>query len=297
MAIPQPQRTLAETRLHLRTLTDRRNAMLVPGAANALNARIIEDLGFEAIYVTGAGLANTMLGMPDIGLLTVTELADATSRIADVCGLPLLVDIDTGFGNAVNVHRTVRTLERAGAAALQIEDQIFPKKCGHFSGKGVVPLPEMLGKLHAALDARQDENLQIIARTDAVSVQGLDAAMDRAHAFMEAGADLLFIEAPERIEDIRRIAALPVPQVMNVVVGGKTPMLPLAELREMRFSVVLYANALLQATIVAGREVLGHLKQHGSLAGQESRMADFAERQRMVGKDLFDTLERRYAEG
>src|SRR5829696_6159033 len=277
----------------LRILVERRDALLVPGAANALTARIIEDLGFDAAYLTGAGLANTHLGMPDLGLTTVTELAETAARITDVCSLPLIVDIDTGFGNALNVYRTVALLERAGAAALQIEDQIFPKKCGHFSGKGVIPLPEMLGKLKAALDARTDANMLVIARTDARAVEGFERALERAHLMAEAGADVLFVEAPETVEEMRAIAALPTPQVANIVVGGRTPNLPLGELRELGFAVALYANAALQATIKAVQDVLGHLKHNGSLAGVQDRLASFAERQRIVDKDRFDTREAR----
>jgi 2-methylisocitrate lyase-like PEP mutase family enzyme len=278
----------------LKQLVEQRNALLVPGAANALNARIIDDLGFEAAYLTGAGLANTHLGMPDLGLVTVTELAEAAARITDVCSLPLIVDIDTGFGNSLNVHRTVKLLERSGAAAIQLEDQIFPKKCGHFSGKGVVPLPEMLGKVHAALDARQDQNLLLIARTDARAVEGFDRALERAHAMTEAGADIIFVEAPETIDELRAIAKLPAPQIANLVIGGRTPLLSTDELRELGFAVALYANAALQATIRAVQDVLGHLKQQGSLSGAEDKLASFVERQRIVGKDAFDALEARY---
>jgi 2-methylisocitrate lyase-like PEP mutase family enzyme len=284
----------AGARIRLKRLVQQRSALLVPGAANALNARIIEDLGFEATYLTGAGLANTHLGMPDLGLVSVTELAETAARIADVCSLPLIVDIDTGFGNSLNVYRTVRLLERSGAAALQIEDQIFPKKCGHFSGKGVVPLPEMLGKVRAALDARQDQNTLIIARTDARAVEGFERALERAHAMTEAGADIIFVEAPETVDELRAIAKLPAPQLANLVVGGRTPLLTIDELRELGFSVALYANAALQATILAVQEVLGHLKQQGSLAGAENRLASFTERQRIVAKDAFDALEARY---
>ncbi|MBX3567865.1 MAG: oxaloacetate decarboxylase [Rhizobiaceae bacterium] len=295
--VPGPAREVqsASPRHRLREIVASRSAVIVPGAANALAARLIEDAGFQALYITGAGLANSHLGMPDIGLLTLTELADATARISDVCSLPLLVDIDTGFGNAVNVYRTVRLLERAGASAVQIEDQIFPKKCGHFSGKGVIPLPEMLGKLHAALDSRQDPDLQIIARTDAISVEGIDAAIERAEAFIAAGADIVFVEAPTGLADIERIAALPVPQVMNIVIGGKTPMIPQEELRRLGFSIVLYANAALQATILAVQDMLTHLRDSGSLSGYEARLTGFEERQRVIGKPWFDELERRYA--
>jgi 2-methylisocitrate lyase-like PEP mutase family enzyme len=284
----------AEIRATLRRLVEKRDALLVPGTANALTARIIQDLGFEALYLTGAGLANTHLGVPDLGLVTVTELAETTARISDVCTLPLIVDIDTGFGNALNVYRTVQLMERSGAAALQIEDQVFPKKCGHFAGKAVVPTSEIVGKIRAALDARTDPNLMIIARTDARAVEGFQSAMDRAHAFIEAGADVTFVEAPESAEELAAIGKLPVPQLANLVVGGKTPMLSQDELRSMGFSIVLYANAALQATILAVQEVLGHLHDKGSLAGIENRLASFTERQRMVDKDWFDAFENRY---
>lgn len=291
----EPGGDAAAARSRLRSLVARRDALLIPGATDALGARLIEDLGFDAVYITGAGLANSQLGVPDIGLLTLSELVEATARIADISSLPLLVDIDTGFGNSVNVYRTVRLLERAGASALQIEDQVFPKKCGHFAGKQVIPLDEMLGKLKAALDSRHDPDLQIIARTDARSVEGIDSALERANAFIDEGADIIFVEAPLDVDEIRRIAALPAPQIMNIVIGGKTPMLPLAELKALGFSIVLYANAVLQVTIAAVQAMLDQLRREGSLAGYEDRLVSFEERQRVVGKPFFDALEKRYA--
>jgi len=281
-------------RASLRELVAERRALLVPGAANALVARIIEDLGYEAVYLTGAGIANTQLGMPDIGLLTVTEIAETTARVSDVCSLPLIVDIDTGFGNALNVQRTVRLLERSGAAALQIEDQVFPKKCGHFSGKGVIPLPEMLGKIAAALDVRQSEDTLIIARTDSRAVEGFERAIERANAMAEAGADIIFVEAPESVEEMRVIAKLPKPQLVNVVIGGKTPALSQEELRDFGFAIALYANAALQATIQAVQTVLGRLKSDGTLANVPDLLATFTERQRVVAKPAFDALESRF---
>jgi 2-methylisocitrate lyase-like PEP mutase family enzyme len=285
----------AEIRQEFRMRVERRDALLLPGAANALTARIIEDLGFEAVYLTGAGLANTHLGMPDLGLVSVTELAETAARISDVCRLPLVVDIDTGFGSPLNVYRTVRLLERAGAAALQIEDQIFPKKCGHFADKSVVPLPEMVNKIKAALDARGDANTLVVARTDARAVEGIEQAIERAHAMTEAGADVIFIEAPESMEELHAIAKLPAPQVVNIVIGGKTPMPSIEELRGLGFAIVLYANAALQATILAVRDVLAHLRRTGSLAEIEDRLVSFSERQRIVDKDAFDALEALYA--
>ena len=180
---------------HLRDLL-RGAKPVLPGAANALTARVIEDLGFAAIYVTGAGVTNTFLGMPDIGLISVTELAIHVGAMREAVALPLIVDADTGFGNALNVGRTIQTLERAGANAIQIEDQDFPKRCGHFSGKSVIPCAEMVQKIRAAVDARNDPDLVIMARTDAIAVNGFDDAMERAAAYIEAGADMTFVEAP-----------------------------------------------------------------------------------------------------
>lgn len=290
-----PAASIADRRRHFRALVAERKAVLLPGAANALTALIIADLGFQAAYLTGAGFANTTIGLPDLGLVTATEVAEAAARISDVCALPLVVDIDTGFGNAINAYRTVQLMERAGAAALQIEDQVFPKKCGHFSGKEVVPLPEMLGKLKACLDARQDPNTLIIARTDARAVEGFERALERAHAMTEAGADIIFVEAPESVDEIRRIGQLPAPQVVNVVIGGKTPMLSREELGRLGFSLALYANAALQASVKAIQDVLTVLRSSGSLIGVEDRLASFPERQRVVRKDFYDAIEQRYA--
>ena len=273
-----------------------RRAMLVPGVPNALTALIAADLGYEAVYVTGAGVTNMSLGMPDLGLITLSELAEQVRAIAEMVELPIIVDADTGFGNAVNVHRTVKVLERAGASAIQLEDQVFPKKCGHFAGKEVVPLAEMLPKIHAALDARTDPDLQIIARTDARAVVGLDQAIERAAAFIEAGADVTFVEAPETVEEMRAITSRlsAVPQLANLVVGGKTPVLAQPVLREMGFAVALYANVALQSAVKAMQGVLSALLRDGSLDAVRDQVASFAERQRLVQKPRFDALEQKY---
>ena len=288
--------TVAARRRWLKDRVQRRDALLVPGAGNALTARVIQDAGFEAAYVTGAGIANTFLGAPDIGLVTMTELANTTAAIAEICTLPLIVDIDTGFGNAVNTYRTIRVLERAGAAAVQIEDQDFPKKCGHFSGKAVIPAAEMCAKVRAAADAREDPNFLIIARTDARAVEGMDAALERAGRFIEAGADLTFVEAPVSVEEMRAITSrLPVPQVANMVVGGKTPLLPQPQLAEIGFALVLYANTALQAAMKATSDALTALRRDGGVHNVLDRLADFGERQRLVDKDFYDALEKKYA--
>lgn len=277
----------------LRDIISRREAVLAPGAANALFARIIEDLGFECVYVTGAGIANMALGAPDIGLTSLDDVAQTVARMADAVALPLIVDADTGFGNAVNTWRTMKVLERAGAAAIQLEDQQFPKRCGHFNGKSVIPLTEMLPKIRAAADARTGDTL-IIARTDALAVEGIDAALDRAAAFIEAGADMTFVEAPRDAAQMARIAQLPVPQVANIVHGGKTPPLPQSELAAMGFGLVLYANAALQAAVRASHEVLASLKDTGSLDAVHDRLASFEERQAAVDKGRWDALETQF---
>src|SRR5438552_936002 len=215
----------------LKSLLASRRAAILPGTPNALFARVIAAHGFKGVYVTGAGIANMSFGAPDIGLVTCTELVEHVAAIADAVDVPILVDADTGFGNALNVRRTVRLLERAGAAGIQIEDQVFPKKCGHFSGKQVIACDEMVGKIKAAVDARNDEDVQIVARTDARAIEGIDAALERAQAYVEAGADVTFVEAPLDAGEMRRIAAdIHVPQLANIVFGGLTPPLPQSEL-------------------------------------------------------------------
>ena len=279
----------------LRGLLEARRAVLAPGAANALTARLIADAGFETVYVTGAGIANTRLGLPDIGLVTLSELADTVTSIAEICDLPLVVDADTGFGNPLNMVRTVRTLERAGANAIQVEDQVFPKRCGHFSGQEVIPAAEMVAKVKAAADTRASRDFLIIARTDARSVHGLSAALDRAGAYVEAGADATFVEAPESRDELAQIArTLRVPQVANMVFGGRTPALSQAELAGLGFGLVLYANAALQAAVKAMQEVLAALKADGGLERVGDRLASFGERQRVVDKAAWDALEKRY---
>jgi 2-methylisocitrate lyase-like PEP mutase family enzyme len=279
----------------LKELVSRREALTVPGSPNALFARVVEDLGFSAVYITGAGLANMHLGAPDIGLTTLTEVASTVAAAADAVSLPIIVDADTGFGNALNMVRTIKVLERAGAAGIQIEDQVFPKRCGHFSGKEVIPLDQMVQKIKAAVDTRKDADLQIIARTDARAIEGLDKAIERARAYAAAGADLTFVEAPLSLSELDRIASeVGVPQVANIVFGGKTPDPGRTRLAEMRFSIVLYANAILQAALKASNEVLLALKKDGSLEPVRGRLASFEERQQSVAKDYWDDLERRY---
>jgi 2-methylisocitrate lyase-like PEP mutase family enzyme len=271
-------------------------ALLLPGVANALSARVVADQGFAAAYVTGAGIANTFFGVPDIGLVTVSELAAHVAAIRDVFSGPLVVDADTGFGNAVNMLRTVQLLERAGADALQIEDQVFPKRCGHFAGKELIPAAEMVGKVKAAVDARRDDDLVIIARTDAIAPEGFAAALERAAAYREAGADVTFVEAPTSTEQIAEIPRrLPWPQLINIVIGGRTPELPNAKLKELGYAGVIYANVALQSALKGMQAALGELRRKGDMGAAANLLTDFSERQRLVGKDEFDALERKYS--
>ena len=279
----------------LRQKVQARRGLLVPGAANALAARVIEQLGFEAVYLSGAGLTNTFYGIPDLGFVHLGDLIQHTAAIRDAVALPIIVDADTGFGNALNVRQTVKALERAGANAIQIEDQVSPKKCGHFEGKAVVPQAEMVGKVRAAVDARVHPDFLIIARTDAAAVEGMDAALSRAAAYAEAGADITFVEAPVSLEALRRIPKeLPCPQIVNVVIGGKTPTLDAAEFAAMGFAIVLYANAALQGAVRGMNLALGSLRDNGRLEESSGLVASFAERQSLVRKDEFDALDKRY---
>jgi 2-methylisocitrate lyase-like PEP mutase family enzyme len=274
----------------------RRDAMLVPGCANALTARIAEDLGYEAVYVTGAGVTNMYLGLPDLSFVSLTQLADHVAAIRDAVQLPIIVDADTGFGNAVNVGHAVKVLERAGASCIQLEDQVFPKRCGHFDGKEVVEAAEFIAKIEAAVDARRDPDLLILARTDAAACSGFEDAVDRAQAALAAGADVLFIEAPRSLDEIRAIPrCADAPFLINLVYGGNTPILSQQALAEMGYALVLYANAALQAAVTGVQGVLGHILRSGSIDGVVDQVATFAERQRLVNKPAFDALEQKYA--
>jgi 2-methylisocitrate lyase-like PEP mutase family enzyme len=281
----------------LRAKLEERRGLLVPGAANALAARVIEDLGFEAVYVTGAGVTNTLWGLPDLGFVSLTEIAQHTATIREAVQIPVLVDADTGFGNALNVRHTVRVLERAGADAIQLEDQTTPKKCGHFENKSLIPTEEMAGKVKAAVDARTSGDLLIIARSDALAVEGFEAAIARVQRYIEAGADVTFVEAPRSAAEIREIPQrLSVPQVVNVVVGGKTPVLGQEQFAGMGYGLVLYANAALQGAIAGMLAALKQLKSDGRMDATNPALASFAERQRLVRKPLFDELEKKYAD-
>ena len=283
------------TRKHLKTLVEARNGLIVPGAFNALSAKVIEDLGFQAIYVTGAGVTNMWFGMPDQGFMGLHEIADHTARIRDAVSVPLIVDADTGFGNALNVRHTVRVLERAGADCIQFEDQVAPKRCGHFSGKEVISTEEAVSKIKAAVDARQDANLLILARTDAAATHGFEAAIERAQRFAEAGADILFVEAVTQADEVRALPTrLAQPQLMNMVIGGKTPIFNAEQLGEMGYGIVLYANAALQGAVAGMQKALTVLRDEKEVQESSGLVTPFAERQRLVGKPQWDALERQY---
>ncbi len=283
------------TKKTLKALAEARRGLIVPGAFNALSAKVIEDLGFEAIYVTGAGVTNMWYGMPDQGFMGLAEIADHTARIRDAVNLPLIVDCDTGFGNAMNVYHSVRTLERAGADCIQLEDQVAPKRCGHFNGKEVISTAEAVSKIKAAVDARRDSDLMIMARTDACAMLGFEAAVERAQLFAEAGADILFVEAVTTAEEIRSLPKLiNKPQLMNMVIGGKTPIFNAEELGDLGYGIVLYANAGLQGALAGMQKVLTVLRDEKQVLEDPNLVAPFAERQRLVDKPFWDALEKRY---
>ena len=286
----------SQPKRQLKALANARRGVLVPGAFNALSARVIKDLGFEAIYVTGAGVTNMWFGLPDQGFMGLAEIAEHTARIRDAVPSPLIVDADTGFGNALNVRHAVRVLERAGADCIQLEDQVAPKRCGHFSGKEVIATAEAVAKIKAAVDARHDENLLILARTDACAVHGFEAALERAQLFSEAGADILFVEAVTTEAEIRSLPQrLAAPQLMNMVIGGKTPIFGTDELGALGYGLVLYANAALQGAVAGMQKALGTLQQTRRLDEDPALVVSFAERQRLVRKPEMDALEQRYA--
>jgi 2,3-dimethylmalate lyase len=279
----------------LRALLSTAAPVLAPGAANALSARIVADCGFDVVYVSGAGVANWWLGAPDLGLTSMTEVAAHVARICAAVDVPVIADADTGYGNALNVARTVREFERAGVAAIQMEDQVDPKRCGHFDGKDVISAADMVAKVRAAADARRDPNLVLIARTDARAVEGLDGALERAHAYRQAGADAIFVEAPVDEAELARIGAeAPGPLVANMVEGGRTPVLTRQRLGELGFALVLYANVAARAAMKAMHEVLTALRSRGTSAGLEELIVTMSERNRLTGMDEWRALEQRY---
>jgi len=269
--------------------------LLCPGIYDALSAALAEEAGFEALYLSGASIAYTLLGRPDIGLVSLTEVAGVLARIRERVALPILVDADTGFGNALNVQRTMRVLERAGASAIQLEDQTFPKRCGHLSDKTLIPVAEMAGKIRAALDAR-DRTL-VIARTDAIAVEGFGAAMERAERYLEAGADILFVEAPEDGAQMAAVTARfagRAPLLANMVEGGRTPLADVETLGRLGYRVVIFPGGLVRALGWAAREYFASLKAHGTTAPFRDRMFDFAGLNDMLGTEATLAGAKRY---
>lgn len=268
----------------------------VPGVADALQARLVESLGFEALFLSGAGVSFTTLGRPDVGLVNQVEMVDRIASISDVVELPLLVDGDNGHGNALNVIRTVRSFERAGASAIMLEDQVFPKRCGHLAGTRLVPVEEMVGKVHAAVDSRRSEDFLIIGRTDARGVEGLGAAIERAHRYREAGADIIFVEAPRTEAEMATVGeAFPdVPLIANMVEGSVTPQLDNGALAELGFQIVFYPNTILRASLYAAQSALRELQARDTTSHLMDRMLDFSELNELVGIDEVGQLENRF---
>ncbi len=267
-------------------LAEPERGIVAPGVYDPFTALLAEQAGFECLYLSGASIAYTRLARPDIGLVSVSEVISTIELITDRVELPLIVDGDTGFGNAMNVQRTVRGFERAGAQAIQLEDQSFPKRCGHLAGKKLIPAAEMAGKIRAACDARKSENFQIIARTDAIAVEGFDAALERAEMYAEAGGDVLFIEAPrtlDQMSQIRERFAGRLPLLANMVEGGMTPLNSAQELHGLGFKVVIFPGGIARAMIRQGQAYYASLKTNGSNGPFRDRMADFDELNEVIG--------------
>ena len=283
--------------MKLRQRLQEPRVLLAPGIYDALSALLAEQAGFEALYLSGASIAYTRLGRPDIGLTTFSEVQDTLARITERVGLPLIVDADTGFGNALNVQRTVRGFERAGAAMIQLEDQTFPKRCGHLEGKAVVPLAEMQGKLRAALDARAGTDTLILARTDAVAVEGLDAALDRAEAYLDCGVDALFVEAlrsPEQMDIACRRLGHRVPLLANMVEGGQTPLQDAQALGALGFRIVIHPGGTARAVAHTLAAYYASLLEHGSTSPWRDRMLDFDGLNAVIGTPELLAQGRRY---
>jgi 2-methylisocitrate lyase-like PEP mutase family enzyme len=279
----------------LRELLRAGDVVVAPGVWDGLSARLVARAGFPAAYATGGGIARSM-GYPDLGLLSLSEIASRLANIVEHAGVPVIADADTGYGNALNAQRAVREFERAGVAALHLEDQTFPKRCGHYDDKSVVPAAEMAQKLRAARDAMTDSDIVLIARTDALAVEGLDAAVERAQAYAAAGADVIFIEAPVSVEQIEAIARrVPQPKLINMFQGGKTPLVPVARLKALGYQIVIIPSDLQRAAIRAMDDVLAAIARDGSSAALAERMASFTEREAVVDTAAYLARDAKYA--
>jgi 2-methylisocitrate lyase-like PEP mutase family enzyme len=284
-------------RQQLRQLIAKSGYTMVPGAYDTLTARLVEQAGFDAVYLTGGGYSRAS-GYPDLGLLTVVENVRFIGLTVEAVGIPVIADADTGYGNAINVIRTVREYEKSGVAGFHLEDQVAPKKCGHYEGKEVIAKAEMVGKIKAAVDTRRDQDMVIIARTDARAVEGLQAAIDRVNAYLEAGADVAFVEAPQTVEELRIVGrTVNGPNLVNVFEGGKTPMLAASELEEMGFRLGIYPSQTHRAAIRAAQKVLAVLKQDGHTTRVEPELCTFQERELAVGTAAWRELDEKYLRG
>jgi 2-methylisocitrate lyase-like PEP mutase family enzyme len=274
----------------LRKLLSQPEILVAPGAADAMTARLIEDSGFSALYASGAGIANVQFALPDIGLLTMTEMIEPIRRIVDAVEIPVIADADTGYGNAVNVTRTIQVYEDAGVAAIQLEDQVAPKKCGHFSGKEVIAAEEMAQKVHAAVKARKE--MLIIARTDSIATHGIDEAVRRANLYASAGADIIFVEAPTQKEQIAELPKrIKAPLLFNMTEGAKTPMISHDELREMGYRIVIHPNLAMRIAARAVQSALAVLQKAHSSELLVPSMLEWNERQRLVRLPEWETLD------
>jgi 2-methylisocitrate lyase-like PEP mutase family enzyme len=283
----------------LRALLAQPSPVVAPGAFNALFAKLIEEASFPAVYLSGAGVSNSLLGEPDLGILTQTEMVNIAERVCDAVGVPVIADGDTGYGGVHNVARTVRLYERAGVAAIQLEDQTFPKKCGHFEGKEVVPRSQMIERIYAAREARSEpDGIIIIARTDARAPLGLDEAISRARAYGEAGADILFVEAPRSEDELATVGSELSDHCLmaNMVEFGKTPLLPAHRLGALGYSLVIYPGAITRSIVPAAREVLAELAVEGTTSGRLDRMATFQDVNNVLGLDDANGWEREIAQ-
>jgi methylisocitrate lyase len=279
----------------LRQLLSKKQILIAPGAHDALTAKIIAKVGFEAVYLTGYGQAASHLGMADVGLLTMTEMVDRVRNFVHAVDIPVIADGDTGFGNAVTVMRTVRMYEEAGAAAIQLEDQVAPKKCGHMTGRQVITVEEMVGKIKAAVAVRKDPDFVILARTDARTTQGIDEAIRRGKAYEEAGADVLFIESPESIEEMKMItSSFKVPVLANMVEGGRTPLLSTNELEKIGYNLVIFPTASTYVTAQAMLNLMKELKEKGTTKDSIDKMIPFSEFNDLIGLTQIRQLENEY---
>jgi len=281
-------------RKQLRQLLAGPGYVITPGAYDTLTARLVQLAGFESVYLTGGGYSRAN-GYPDVGLLTMTEVVQWIARTVDTVEIPVIADMDSGYGNAVNVVRSVREYEKTGVAAFHLEDQISPKKCGHYEGKQLVTKAEMVGKIKAAVDTRRDQDMVIIARTDARAVEGLQAALDRMNAYLDAGADVGFVEAPQNAQELAAIPkAFSKPALANIFEGGKTPPLPRRELEAMGYRIGIYPSQTHRAAIAASKKMLAVLKRDGDTAAIESELATFMDREDAVNSAGWRAIEQRY---